>query len=115
MNANNVIPYGALVHEAASAGGVEAYKAAQQQLIDTVKRNSFNEGVEEERNQLLPWLLISSAVAVGLGIKQFAPIVKEKFDNYREKREKLRKEAITAEKMLVDNYEVTQENVQEEN
>ena len=31
MNANNVIPYGALVHEAASAGGVEAYKAAQQQ------------------------------------------------------------------------------------
>lgn len=115
MNANNVTPYGALVHEAASAGGVEAYKAAQQQLIDTVKRNSFNEGVEAGRNQLLPWLLISGAVAVGLGIKQFVPVVKEKFDSYREKREELRKDAITAERILLDNYEVTQENIQEEN
>lgn len=115
MNANNVTPYGALVHEAASVGGVEAYKAAQQQLIDAVKRNSFNEGVEAGRNQLLPWLLISGVTAVGLGVKQFAPVVKKKFDSYREEREKLRKEAITAEKILVNNYEVTQDSIQEEN
>ncbi len=115
MNPSNVIPYSELVHEAASAGGPEAYKAAQQQLIDIVKRDSFNEGVKAGRTQLLPWLLISGAAAVGLGVKQFAPLVKKKFDTYREKRERLRIEAITAEEILVDHYETTQDSLQGDN
>ncbi len=36
-NANNVIPYGNLVHEAALAGGPEAW-------IDQIERNSKHEG-----------------------------------------------------------------------
>lgn len=115
MNASNVEPYGEFVHEVALVGGVAAYKEEQQQLLDAVKRNSFNEGIEKGRNQLLPWLLISSAAALVLGIKQFAPIVKKKLNDYKDKREKLKKEAIVAEKILVDNFEVIQESVKEEN
>ena len=45
MNAENVTKYGKFNHEVAQQGGVDAYKAAQKELLNTIKEKSFQDGV----------------------------------------------------------------------
>lgn len=102
MSSDNVVPYGKFVHEVAQQGGVDAYKATQRALLDTVKKNSFQDGVSAGKQKLLPWLIgtgVISTVATFYGGYKF---VKGKIDAKKMAKEQLAKDAEEAEEILIE-------------
>lgn len=58
MNADNVKPYGKLVHEAAEAGGVDAF-------CDAIENNGYLKGASDKEDELIPYLITMGIIAVG--------------------------------------------------
>ncbi|MBQ6407631.1 MAG: hypothetical protein IJJ64_06300 [Butyrivibrio sp.] len=102
MNAENVIPYGKFAHEVAQQGGVDAYKAAQKALLNTVKEKSFQDGVSAGQKGLIPWLVGTGLVAVGFAGYEGYKFVKGKIVKKKEAKAQLAKDAEEAEKILTD-------------
>lgn len=102
MNADNVVPYGKFAHEVDEKGGVEAYKAYQQTLLNTVKDNSFKNGFSAGKQELLPWLIVTGIAAVGGVAYGGYTYIKNKKDLKKEAKAKLEKDAKEAEKILVE-------------
>ena len=102
MNAENVIPYGKFAHEVAQQGGVDAYKAAQKALLNTVKENSYQDGVSAGKQEILPWLIGTSIVAVGAVAYGGYSFVKDKIDKKKWAKAQLAKDAEEAERILTE-------------
>ena len=102
MNADNVIPYGKFAHEVAQQGGVDAYKAAQKALLNTVKANSFQDGVAAGKQELVPWLIGLGLVALGSTAYEGYKFVKGKIDKKKHAKAQLSKNAEEAEKILTE-------------
>ena len=101
MNAENVIPYGKFNHEIATQyGSVKAYKEAQKALLNTVKKNSFKNGYSAGQKELLPWLIGTGAVALGLAGYEVYKFAKAKVVAKKTAKEQLEEEAKKAEKIL---------------
>ena len=102
MNAENVIPYGQFAHEVALQGGVDAYKAAQKSLLNTVKENSFQDGVTAGKQELIPWLVgMGFVAACSLGYEGYK-FVKGKVDKKKQAKAKMAKDAKEAEQILTE-------------
>ena len=102
MNADNVIPYGKFAHEVAQQGGVDAYKAAQKALLNTVKEKSFQDGVSAGKQELLPWLIGTGIVAAGASIYGGYTFIKGKIDKKKQAKAQLDKDAEEAERILAE-------------
>ena len=104
MNAENVIPYGKFAHEVAQQGGVDAYKAAQKALLNTVKEKSFQDGVSAGKQELLPWLIVTGIIALGAPAYEGYKFLKGRLDKKKQAKEQLAKdaEAAEAEKILTE-------------
>ena len=102
MNAENVIPYGKFVHEVAQQGGVDAYKAAQKVLLNTVKENSYQDGVSAGKQELLPWLIGTSMMAAGTAACCGYFFIKDKIDKKKLAKAQLAKDAEEAESILTE-------------
>ena len=102
MNAENVIPYGKFAHEVAQQGGVDAYKAAQKALLNTVKEKSFSDGVSAGKQELLPWLIGMGIIAVGSTAYGGYKFVKGKIDKKKKAKAQLAKDAEEAERILTE-------------
>ena len=102
MNANNVIPYGELIHEVAQQGGVDAYKSAQEALLNTVKEKSFQDGVSAGKQELFPWLIGMGLVAISSLAYNGYKFIQEKIDKKKQAKEQLAKDAEEAERLLTE-------------
>lgn len=92
MNADNVKPYGKLVHEAAEAGGVDAF-------CDAIENNGYLKGVSDKEDELIPYLIAVSIIALGegailcyKGIKSLINRKSDKKANAEKEAEKAREE-----------------------
>ena len=116
MNAENVLPYGKFTHEVAQQGGVDAYKAAQKALLNTVKEKSFQDGVSAGKQELLPWLIGFGLFAIGTSAYGGYKLVKGKIDKKKCNKAQLAKEADEAEKTLISmplHEDIINENIEE--
>lgn len=103
MNAENVIPYGKLNHEIATQyGSVKAYKEAQKALLNAVKKNSFENGYSAGQKELLPWLIGTGAVALGLAGYEVYKFAKTKVVAKKTAKVQLEEEAKKAEEILIE-------------
>lgn len=102
MNAENVIPYGKFAHEVAQKGGVEAYKAAQKALLNTVKKKSFQDGVSAGKQELIPWLIGTGFLAVAATAYGGYMFVKGQIDKRKQAKAQLAKDAEEAEIILTE-------------
>lgn len=103
MNAENVIPYGKLNHEIATKyGSVKAYKEAQKALLNTVKKNSFENGYSAGQKKLLPWLIGTGAVALSLAGYEAYKFTKTKVVAKKNAKVQLEEEAKKAEEILIE-------------
>ena len=101
MNAENVIPYGKFNHEIATQyGSVKAFKEAQKELLNTVKKNSFENGYSAGQKELLPWLIGTGVVALSLAGYEGYKFVKTKVVAKKTAKEQLEEEAKKAEEIL---------------
>ena len=103
MNAENVIPYGKFNHEIATQyGSVKAFKEAQKALLNTVKKNSFENGYSAGQKELLPWLIGTGAVALGLAGYEVYKFAKTKVVAKKTAKAQLEEEAKKAEEILIE-------------
>lgn len=103
MNAENVIPYGKLNHEIATQyGSVKAYKEAQKALLNTVKKSSFENGYSAGQKELLPWLIGTGAVALGLAGYEVYKFAKTKVVAKKTAKAQLEEEAKKSEEILIE-------------
>ena len=99
MNAENVIPYGKFNHEIATQyGSVKAFKESQKAYLNTVKKNSFENGYSAGQKELFPWLIGTGALALGLaGYEVYKFAVAKKIAKAQ-----LEEEAKKAEEILIE-------------
>ena len=103
MNAENVIPYGKFNHEIATQyGSVKAFKESQKALINTIKKNSFENGYSVGQKELLPWLIGTGVVALGLAGYEVYKFAKTKVVAKKTAKEQLEEEAKKAEEILIE-------------
>lgn len=103
MNAENVIPYGKFNHEIATQyGSVKAFKEAQKALLNTVKKNSFESGYSAGQKELLPWLIGTGIVALGLTGYEVCKFAKTKVVAKKTAKAQLEEEAKKAEEILIE-------------
>ena len=103
MNAENVIPYGKFNHEIATQyGSVKAFKESQKALINTIKKNSFENGYSVGQKELLPWLIGTGVVALGLEGYEVYKFAKTKVVAKKTAKEQLEEEAKKAEEILIE-------------
>lgn len=103
MNAENVIPYGKFNHEIATQyGSVKAFKESQKALINTIKKNSFENGYSAGQKELLPWLIGTGVVALGLAGYEVYKFAKTKVVAKKTAKEQLEEEAKKAEEILIE-------------
>lgn len=103
MNAENVIPYGKFNHEIATQyGSVNAFKESQKALLNTVKKNSFENGYSAGQKKLLPWLIGTGAIALGLAGYEVYKMVKPKVIAKKNTKVQFEEEARKAEEILIE-------------
>lgn len=103
MNAENVVPYGKFIHEVATEhGSVNAYKEAQKALLETVKKNSFKDGVSAGQKELIPWLIGTAVAAVGLAGYEGYKFIKKKMASNKAAKSQLEEDAKKAEEILIE-------------
>lgn len=103
MNAENVIPYGKFNHEIATQyGSVKAFKESQKALLNTVKKNSFENGYSACQKELLPWLIGTGVVALGLAGYEVYKFTKTKIVAKKTAKAQLEEEAQKAEEILIE-------------
>lgn len=103
MNAENVIPYGKFIHDIAMEyGSVDAFKESQRTLLNTVKKNSFENGYSAGQKELLPWLIGTGMVACGLAGYEGYKFIKTKIVAKKTAKAQLGEDAKKAEKILIE-------------
>lgn len=103
MNAENVTPYGKFNHEIATQyGSVKAFKEAQKALLNTVKKNSFENGYSAGQKELLPWLIGTGVVALGLTGYEVCKFVKTKVVAKKNAKAQIEEDAKKAEEILIE-------------
>jgi len=71
MNAENVKPYGKLVHDAAIAGGVDKF-------CESIEQNGYFKGSCDKEGELIPYLITMGIIAIAEGIFIGFRFVKDK-------------------------------------
>lgn len=109
MNADNVKPYGKLVHEAAKAGGVDKF-------CDAIEQNGYFKGACDKQGELIPYLIAISILAVTEGSVIGYHFIKSKLEQRAYKKANLEKESQQARDNLTDIFKknVTEGDLDEE-
>lgn len=98
MNADNVKPYGKLVHEAAEAGGVDKY-------CDAIEQKGYLNGAHDKENELGPIIVIFGLISIVEGAIIGGHIIKEKITQRVFKKAYIEMEAQKARDNLTDIYD----------
>ena len=98
MNADNVKPYGKLVHEVAKAGGIDKF-------CDAIEQNGYFKGANDKQDELIPYLVVMGIVAVAEGAVIGYRFIKDKINQRSIKKVSLDNEAQQARETLTDLFE----------
>lgn len=93
MNADNVKPYGQLVHEAAKAGGVEKF-------CDAIEQNGYFKGASDKKDELIPYMIAMGIAAITEGAVIGYHFIKDKLKQRALKKANLEKESQLAKEQL---------------
>lgn len=109
MNADNVKPYGKLVHEAAEAGGVDKF-------CDAIEQNGYLKGASDKQDELIPYLIAMGILAVTEGAVIGYNFIKDKLEQRAYKKANLEIEAQQARNNLTNIVEknITEGDLDEE-
>ena len=103
MSAENVIPYGKFNHEIATQyGSVNAFKESQKTLLNTVKKNSFENGYSAGQKGLIPWLIVTGGIAICLVGYEGYKLIKTKEEAKKTAKAQLEEDAKKAEEILIE-------------
>lgn len=95
MNADNVKPYGKLVHDAAKAGGVDKF-------CDTIEQIGYLKGASDKQDELMPYLIATGILAITEGVIICYYFIKDKLEQRAYKKANLEKKAQQARDNLAD-------------